>query len=355
MTLAYTPFKIFHFSDTLSSMSSDIGTPAAPIHVRIKPINLCNHHCWYCAYKAKDMQLGEDMDQKDQIPENKMMEIVEDLIDMKVKAVTFSGGGEPFLYKPLLKVSKKLIDGGIQIASLTNGSKLEGQLAEYFAYNATWLRISLDAWDDASYTASRGVRGGEFKRLLKRIRDFVNLQGNCILGISLIVDQKNANHVYEIVQLLRESGVHNVKISPCIVSNDGEENNIYHRQIYTSVRSQLDRLKKDYHENDFELFDAYHEFETKFDKNYDWCPFLQALCVIGADLNVYSCQDKAYTDKGMLGSLKEQGFAEFWNDSKSELRAINPSKDCRHHCVANQKNQMLHEYLNTDPVHQVFV
>ena len=176
-----------------------------------------------------------------------------------------------------------------------------------------------------------------------------------MLGISLIIDQKNANHVYKIVQLLRESGVHNVKISPCIVSNDGEENNTYHRQIYTSVRSQLDRLKKDYHENDFELFDAYHELETKFDKNYDWCPFQQALCVIGADLNVYSCQDKAYTDKGLLGSLKEQGFAEFWNDSKSELRAINPSKDCRHHCVANQKNQMLHEYLNTDPVHQVFV
>jgi wyosine [tRNA(Phe)-imidazoG37] synthetase (radical SAM superfamily) len=122
MTLAYTPFKIFHYSDTLSSMSSRSGKPKAPIHVRIKPINLCNHHCWYCAYKAEDMQLGENMGQKDQIPEDKMMEIAEDLIDMKVKAVTFSGGGEPFLYKPLLKVSKKLIDGGIQIASLTNGS-----------------------------------------------------------------------------------------------------------------------------------------------------------------------------------------------------------------------------------------
>ena len=130
MTLAYTPFKIFHFSDTLSSMSSDIGTPAAPIHVRIKPINLCNHHCWYCAYKAKDMQLGEDMDQKDQIPEDKMMEIVEDLVNMGVKAVTFSGGGELFLYKPLFEVSKKLIDSGIQIASLTNVSILEGELAE---------------------------------------------------------------------------------------------------------------------------------------------------------------------------------------------------------------------------------
>jgi len=336
-------------------MSSDIGTPIAPIHVRIKPINLCNHHCWYCAYKAKDIQLGEDMDQKDQIPEDKMMEIVEDLVNMGVKAVTFSGGGEPFLYKPLLKVTKKLIDGGIQIASLTNGSKLEGELAEYFAHNGTWLRISLDAWNDASYTASRGVRDGEFNRTLKRISDFVKLQGSCVLGISLIVDKTNAEHVYEIIQLLREIGVHNVKISPCVVSNKGAENNRYHQPHYSSVRSQIDRLLEESSNSDFELFDAYHELETKFDKDYEWCPFLQALCVIGADLNVYSCQDKAYTDKGMLGSVKEQGFEEFWNDSKSKLRAINPSKDCRHHCVANHKNQMLHEYLNTDPVHQVFV
>ena len=355
MTLTYTPFKIFHYPDTLSSISSDIGTPEAPIHVRIKPINLCNHHCWYCAYKAEDMQLGEDMDQKDQIPEDKMMEIAEDLIDMKVKAVTFSGGGEPFLYKPLLKVSKKLINGGIQIASLTNGSRLEGELAEYFAHNGTWLRISIDAWDDTSYTASRGVRDGEFKRLMKRIRDFVDLQGGCVIGISLIVDKGNANHVFEIVQLLREVGVHNVKISPCIISNDGEENNSYHQPIYSSVRSQVDRLLEDSSNSDFELFDAYHELETKFDKDYEWCPFLQALCVIGADLNVYSCQDKAYTNKGILGSLKEQGFAKFWNDSKNILRKINPSKDCRHHCVANHKNQMLHQYLNTDPIHKVFV
>ena len=91
------------------------------------------------------MQLGEDVDQKDQIPEDKMLEIAEDLINIGVKAVTFSGGGEPFLYKPLLKVSKKLIDGSVQIASLTKGSKLEGELAEHFAHYGTWLRISLDA------------------------------------------------------------------------------------------------------------------------------------------------------------------------------------------------------------------
>ena len=100
-------------------MSSKTGTVEALIHVRIKSINVCNHHCWYCAFKAEHMQLGEGMSQKDQIPEDKMMEIVEDVVNMGVKTVTFSEGGEPFLYKPLPEVSKKLIDDSIQIASLT--------------------------------------------------------------------------------------------------------------------------------------------------------------------------------------------------------------------------------------------
>ena len=47
-----------------------------------------------------DLQLGEEIDVRDSIPEDKMNEIVDDLVKMDVKAVTFSGGGEPFLYKP---------------------------------------------------------------------------------------------------------------------------------------------------------------------------------------------------------------------------------------------------------------
>ena len=61
----------------------------------------------------------------------------------------------------------------------------------------------------------------------------MKLQGSCVLGISLIVDQTNGEHVYEIVQLLRESGLHNVKIYHCIVSNEGAENNRYHQPIFS--------------------------------------------------------------------------------------------------------------------------
>jgi 2-iminoacetate synthase ThiH len=61
----------------------------APVHVRIKPTNLCNHDCCYCTYRVGSLRLGEDMREADSIPPAKMMEIVDDLIAMMVRAVTF--------------------------------------------------------------------------------------------------------------------------------------------------------------------------------------------------------------------------------------------------------------------------
>jgi radical SAM protein with 4Fe4S-binding SPASM domain len=97
------------------------------------------------------------------------------------------------------------------------------------------------------------------------------------------------------------------------------------------------------------MFDSYHELDDKFNKEYDWCPYLQVLPVIGADLNIYPCQDKAYNlDEGLIGSIKNQSFKDFWFSSKENFFKINPSKVCNHHCVANSKNKLVLEYLNAD-------
>ena len=48
---------------------------------------------------------------------------------MGFKAVTFSGGVEPLLYKHLPKVIDVLAAGGVRIAALTNGSNPKGCVA----------------------------------------------------------------------------------------------------------------------------------------------------------------------------------------------------------------------------------
>jgi Fe-coproporphyrin III synthase len=346
---------MFHFQEKMDSLPREIGDIQAPLHVRIKPTNVCNHHCWYCAYKSEDMQLGENMDQRDVIPREKMLEIVDDLGAMGVRAVTFSGGGEPFAYPHLLPTLKALAAKNIAFASLSNGALVKGEEAEFFAHHGTWLRLSIDGWDGPSYAKLRGVKESEFSKVLHNIQAFKSYGGPCSLGVSMIIGKENAEHVYDLALKVKEMGADSIKMSPCIVSNDGAKSREYHSAFYECVRAQVDRAKSELEDPSFEVFDSYHELESKFKKNYTWCPYQQVLPIIGADLKVYSCQDKAYTELGSLGSIAETTFKKFWFSDKNTFFKINPSLHCDHHCVSNQKNLMLHEYLGANDEHLSFV
>lgn len=356
MGRVYSSYKVFNYSDKIASLPKTENSVMPPLHVRIKPINMCNHRCSYCAYRGADLQLGQDMQERDVIPGDKMIEIIDDIIEMGVKAVTFSGGGEPLLYPFLADVLEKLADSPVRFATLTNGARLNGKLAELFAYHGTWVRVSMDGWDDRSYTTYRSASDREYSKIVNNMKAFKHYDGPCILGVSLIVDHNNAEHVFEFIKAMADIGVDSVKISPCIVSNEGSANNDYHKPIFNKVKDQILRAQSKISNPQFEIFDAYHELDEKFDKAYDWCPYCQILPVIGADMNVYTCQDKAYNlNSGRLGSIADQRFKSFWFNGKEKFFSINPSIHCHHHCVANNKNSMLYDYLNSDPIHMGFV
>jgi len=356
MGLLYTRMKIFHFKEKLESLPRESNLILPPLHVRIKPTNACNHNCWYCAYRAESLQLGQDMNLQDSIPREKMLELVDDLAEMGVRAVTFSGGGDPFCYPHLLEAVERLTEKKIRFAALTNGSCLAGPLAVAFANHATWLRISMDGWDDASYSEYRGCPEGEFSRILANMEAFRKIGGPCYLGVCLVVDNRNCGHIYELIRRLHCAGVNSVKVSPCIVSNNSAENNAYHQPIFTTVKEQTARAIAEWGGQGLEIFDSYHTQLETFAKSYHWCPYLQICPVIGADMNVYSCHDKAYNLKdGLLGSISETGFKELWAADINRFHRIDPAVVCNHHCVADASNLQILEYLEADPQHLDFV
>ena len=147
-----------------------------------------------------------------------------------------------------------------------------------------------------------------------------------------------------------------VKVSPCIPCDNIEENNNYHKPVFDKVKEGIQGAIEELVDDRFEIYDSYHLMEDKFSKDYSWCPFLQILPVIGADLNIYSCQDKAYNmTEGLIGSIKEKSFKDFWFSDKNNFFKINPSVHCNNHCVANDKNKLILEYLDSDEEHLSFV
>jgi len=350
----YSHLKAFAFPDRLDALREN--RLAAPVNIRIKPINHCNHNCWYCAYRVDNLQLGEDIDYKDKISQDKMFEIVDDVVEMGVAAVTFSGGGEPLIYKPIAEVVERLAAGGVRIGCLSNGSNLKGKVADAFAEHGTWVRISLDGWDGPSYAAARQIKDDAFDKLITNMRDFSARKPNCVLGTSLIIGENNYEHIFETCALLKDVGAEHVKLSAAVVANEGAVSNLYHRKIKERVFQEIEKTRGLEDEN-FKILNHYHDLSERFDKPYHTCPVIQFIPVIGADLKVYTCQDKAYTVGGTLGSIANLSFRDFWfsEENRERVFSVDPSIHCPHHCTGHAKNLAMHNFLATNSDHMNFV
>jgi MoaA/NifB/PqqE/SkfB family radical SAM enzyme len=355
-SILYSQLKIFHFPEKLRSLTRESASVEPPLHVRIKPTNLCNQHCWYCSYRADALQLGKEMNPRDSIPREKMLEIIGDLEQMGAGAVTFSGGGEPLVYPHMTAVLERIVTGGkLKFAFITNGINLKDGLSEIIGAHGSWVRISVDGWDDGSYGAYRGVASGQWSRLMKNIETFTRTRNGCLLGVYIIVDEKNGPHLYDMVRRYRDLGVNSVKVYGVVMSDDVGRNNAYHARFFDAVKEQSMKAKTLLQDADFQVNDAYNYQAGNFEKTYGWCPYAQITPVIAADLCVYSCHDKAYTEGGRLGSIREQRFRDFWLADKEKFFRIDPRRDCRHHCMVNPQNHLILEYLNLHRGHLEFL
>jgi hypothetical protein len=159
---------------------------------------------------------------------------------------------------------------------------------------------------------------------------------------------------------MKNLGVNNVKIGECVVSVNVEENRRYFTPFLNSAKKQINKAFLELASKNFIIFDRLSELDKKnnnYKKNYTRCPFIQCMTIIAADMNVYTCQDKAYTKKGKLCSIKYKRFREAWFsiENKKRLEKLNPSKVCIHHCTQHRKNLMLFEYFDTNNSHVEFV
>ena len=161
----YGTSKILRHPAKLQSFVKD--KVEAPVYVRFKPTNICNHHCYYCAY---DSNSPSGVDRTLQLSREKVMETIDNFKEMGVRAVTFSGGGEPLIFPHIAEAMKKILDYSIDLSIITNGQSLNGEKAKLLA-KAKWVRISLDSSDAKIFSETRGVPETWFDELVENIKN----------------------------------------------------------------------------------------------------------------------------------------------------------------------------------------
>ena len=354
----YSDYKIFHVKEKIDSFINQEIT--APIYVRIKPINLCNHGCFFCVYstgfRVKDggeeehiiSEMHEDMREEDTMPTEKMYQILVDLAEIGTKAVTFSGGGEPLMHPDIVGFMQRTLDLGLDLSIITNGQNLVKERAEVLA-NAKWVRVSMDYTNGMQMKQFRNVPEKSFNSVINNIKKFAAIKNkDCDLAVNYIVHNKNYENLYEFSKILKDAGVENVRYSPMYVPNFYE----YHEPIAEYVTNELAKIQ--------ELTDETFTVNTTYNiapgtshshnRTYSRCYTMQTVPVIGADQKVYACHNKAYDHNGEIGSIADKSFKELWFSEKTKdyLLKFNPKRKCLHECSADRKNIIINEFLDAN-------
>ena len=343
----YSNLKIFRQQEILNRVER--GERCNPLYIRIKPTNVCNHNCYYCHYKNPYLVLDE-YKPNDYIPHDKMMEIISDMAKMGVKAVTFSGGGEPLVYPCIEEAMEQILKLGIDLSIITNGSLLMGEKARILA-RAKWVRISIDSIIPENYAKIRGISPDAMEMLLDNIRKFAEIKNdNCELGINFVVGKENYKEITMVANIMKKLGVNHVKFAP-LFSNDTEE---YHKDIKDEVISTLKNLSSELNCDRFKIIDLY---TSDFDNNYKVFKRTEFVCVIGANSKVYYCHDKAYLSDGCVCELEDQSFEAGWNseDVTKKFREFDAKVMCKQHCVYDSRNILINSYLDMDTNHVNFI
>lgn len=338
----YSDKKIVWFPEKLQSFVDN--KVISPIYVRIKPLNACNHHCFWCVYHSDLTFMHGKMNAKDMLPSEKFHETLESIKDLGVKCVTYSGGGEPLLYPKIETFLQKTLDLGLDLSIITHGQFLVGAKADILS-QSSWVRVSMDYFDGPSIKKSRGVKEEVFSTVIKNLKEFAaKKNSSCDLSINYIITQENYLNLMDITKALVDTGVNNIRFSPMWCDNFHE----YHNNIKTTVFNSLEECQKLETET-FKVYSSYRQVEDKNISNrlYPKCYINQVVPVVGADQKIYVCHNQAYSENSAVGSIKDKSFKDVWLSEETQkfFDAFNCQKTCTGQCAADSKNKFITELL----------
>jgi radical SAM protein with 4Fe4S-binding SPASM domain len=134
--------------------------------VSVLPSFDCNLSCLHCFYGNKDTDVKSGWN--DVVISN----FISFIDKLSVKNLTI-GGGEPLMWSSCEKLIQILLERGIKLFLLTNGSILNKRLLELIvAYkNQIRIQVSFDASNAKDYL---NIRGGDFNRLISNVNHLLD-------------------------------------------------------------------------------------------------------------------------------------------------------------------------------------
>jgi len=211
------------------------GALILPTQVQIDFTNICNHKCPYCFYRvAKNETLNALFEEKDTIPTQRLLKLMDEFKEIGVPAVQFTGGGEPTKHPGFYKVVERAVKNGLEVALVTNGAVFNLNKV-HLLEKAAWVRVSLDGATPETYARSQGTDIKDWYHVKNLLLKMVRVCEG-IVGISFVVNPINYREIVKATTFARDIGVDNIRLSIAYTPK--------RQDLYKSTWSEIEELAR---------------------------------------------------------------------------------------------------------------
>lgn len=287
------------------------GVTVKPQVMEIHPSNVCCNACSYCFYKDRndakimtDEELGQALDYCKEIG---------------VKAVTFSGGGEPFCntnFLSNLAYATAALD--LEAGVITNGVLLNKGMAEMVLSlpKVKWIRISFDAINSGMYKKIRGTNS--FDIVKQNIKDLLEVKkdygSKTTIGLQMVVCENNYKNIIDFIDFcnIEFPEVDYIQVRPLEVMIGSEP---YNEKEKKKILKELDILKNLQKINVWTKVIISDKWDLIFGERefgFTKCHCAPFIGVIDAYSNAYLCCHMVQKKDYLIGNIKEMTPEQFW-------------------------------------------
>jgi radical SAM protein with 4Fe4S-binding SPASM domain len=323
------------------------GENVYPVLVEFDLSNACNHKCNFCNFSHTHNLITLD--------KQKVIDTVREFMASGVKAINWTGGGEPLTNKHFCDIARFTVRHGIQQGIFTNGSLMDDGIMKTLVTTQQWIRFSIDAGTRETYLKIKGV--DDFDKVIGRVNEMVawrneeGLAGE--IGIGFVITPDNYKEIETFSELIKETGVDYGQYKPSV--NNCSLNNL---EWWTKeVKPRLEKVFNNNHKAVINLYKFNDIVESNLDLEYDTCYGHHFCPCIGADGEVYLCNQFRGDIRYSFGSIYKNTFRQIWNSNrrKQVIKNLDITK-CPNLCKNNEINKILYRIKHpTNDLHYNFL
>lgn len=332
-----------------------------PVLVEFDPSNICNHSCSFCLSSHIHFSKFKGTSTYDQsiLSRVKLLEVCQDLIEMGVKAINWTGGGEPTINPALREIITYIGENSpIKMGMFTNGTLLDKfDLFEVICKYFTWIRFSVDAGLEESYNKIRITgKNNDWQKMLLNVSKMIETKkynkSPLVIGVGFVITEYNYKEIVDFANTFKNYDVDYCQFKPeiTVIERGGEQDRVdfWNKEVKPMLEEARLMLGEKYQINEYKLDDLAIKSGT-FGRNYKKCLGSQLQPCIGADGHVYICPNHRGHKQYSYGNVHEMSFKEIWNDmvARNKVRNLIDNVECFSNCTVlckpNEANKKMWE------------